>query len=362
MKHKILCVDDEPDILQALERMLRKDYEILTATSGAEGLEILKNEKVSLIISDQRMPEMTGVEFLKQSISIQQEPMRVLLTGYTDVESIVNAVNQGEIYRYLTKPWDPVDLLNTIKQAIDTYELTAEIKQKNIELKLALDELKTLDQTKTQFMYLVNHELKTPLTVITSFLALLSESKLDEEQSLYVNKIDQSNQRLTRIVEDVLELVSAETGVLEFKPAAISAIDLLKGIDQIHDAEANKKQQKLLLELDDMELNADRNIIHKVLNKLVNNALKFAPDGAEIRIKAQMSGEGKFISVCNPGDALPQESINKILKPFSLDEDILHHSTGLGLGLSLCQALLKRHNTQLKFDHLDGRVIIGFQL
>lgn len=89
MKHLILCVDDESDNVDALERLFRKRYEVLKATSGAEALQLLKTQSPSLIISDQRMPGMTGVEFLARSMKTHPETMRILLTGYTDIESVI---------------------------------------------------------------------------------------------------------------------------------------------------------------------------------------------------------------------------------------------------------------------------------
>jgi two-component system sensor histidine kinase/response regulator len=173
-KHTILCVDDEKDNVDALERLFRKKYRVKKAISGEEALSLLGEEPtVSLIISDQRMPHMTGVEFLEKSIQHVPSAMRILLTGYTDIDSVIAAINTGQIYRYLTKPWDPVDLAKTVDTAIERYELQGELEIKNAQLTKALDELKTLDHAKSNFMLLINHELKTPLTVILSYLQML---------------------------------------------------------------------------------------------------------------------------------------------------------------------------------------------
>lgn len=103
-KHTILCVDDEPHNLDALRRTLRKEYNVLTALNGVEGLELLEQHPVSLIISDQRMPQMTGVEFLEKSVDRHPEVIRIILTGFTDIEDLIGAINTGRVYRYITKP------------------------------------------------------------------------------------------------------------------------------------------------------------------------------------------------------------------------------------------------------------------
>ena len=126
MKQEILLVDDEVDNVDALERIFRKDYVVLKATSGAEGLALLaEHPEIALIISDQRMPEMTGIQMLKKSTETHPSAIRILLTGYTDIDSVVGAINKGEVYRYLNKPWDPVDLKNTVFELV-FYSLKAD--------------------------------------------------------------------------------------------------------------------------------------------------------------------------------------------------------------------------------------------
>ncbi len=131
-KHNLLLVDDEESITKALYRIFRKEgYEIYTASSGQEGLTLLKEtgKPFSLIISDQRMPGMTGAQFLEEAKRISPGAIRILLTGYSDMDAIADAINKGEIHRYLTKPWNDDDLLIQIRQALEQYELRVENKR-----------------------------------------------------------------------------------------------------------------------------------------------------------------------------------------------------------------------------------------
>jgi DNA-binding NtrC family response regulator len=125
-KHPILLVDDEPEILFSLRGLLRKEFELHTANSGAEALEVLHVHPVHVIMTDQRMPEMTGVELLRQSRGECPEAIRIVFTGYADIKAVIDGINQGQIYRYLTKPWDPDELLAVLRQACDHYEQLAE--------------------------------------------------------------------------------------------------------------------------------------------------------------------------------------------------------------------------------------------
>lgn len=132
-KAKMLVVDDEPDNLDLLYRTFRRDFQVLKAESGVRALEVLASEgEVAVIISDQRMPEMKGTEFLSRTVPQFPDTMRIILTGFTDVEDLVEAINSGQVYKYITKPWDPNELKAVVQRAAETYEL---LKQRTEELR-----------------------------------------------------------------------------------------------------------------------------------------------------------------------------------------------------------------------------------
>ncbi|BCL35624.1 response regulator [Nostoc sp. MS1] len=134
-KLKILVVDDEPDNLDLLYRTFRRDFQVLKADSGINALEILASEgEVAVIISDQRMPEMKGTEFLSKTVPQFPDTVRIILTGFTDIEDLVEAINAGQVYKYITKPWDPSELKAVVQRAAETYDL---LKQRTEELRRA---------------------------------------------------------------------------------------------------------------------------------------------------------------------------------------------------------------------------------
>ena len=145
-QYTILCVDDEENILTALERtFLEEDnYEILTAKSGEDGLKILEGTQVDLIISDQRMPGMSGVEFLKKARELYPDTIRIALSGYADFDTITRAINEGEIYRLLQKPWEEIELLSTVKDTLEKHELKRENKNLQDEIRKQNGELREL--------------------------------------------------------------------------------------------------------------------------------------------------------------------------------------------------------------------------
>ena len=125
-KYPVLVVDDEPDILSAFKFNYEDEFDIFTASSGAQGLELMKNREPAVIVADQRMPSMSGTEFLERSMDVSPDAVRVILTGYTDIESLIEAINKSRIFRYITKPWEPEELRMTLRRAAELFHLTRE--------------------------------------------------------------------------------------------------------------------------------------------------------------------------------------------------------------------------------------------
>jgi putative nucleotidyltransferase with HDIG domain len=158
--YTVLCVDDEPNILSSLRRLFRPcGYRVLVAEGGAQGLEVLRSEPVDLVISDMRMPHMDGAQFLKAVREGWPEVVRILLTGYADISSTIEAVNQGQIYRYVSKPWTDEDMVLTIRQALETRALQRE-----------KDRLEALTREQNESLRQLNESLETKVLERTADL------------------------------------------------------------------------------------------------------------------------------------------------------------------------------------------------
>ncbi|PYF76575.1 response regulator [Pedobacter nutrimenti] len=144
MTAHILYVDDEPHNLSAFTATYRRLYKIFTAESAEEGRKILETEEIHIIITDQRMPKTTGVEFLASIIEKHPEPIRMILTGYTDIDAVIDAINKGEVYRYIQKPWMEEDLRINIEKAYEIYTLRKENKELTEKLLIANEQLEFL--------------------------------------------------------------------------------------------------------------------------------------------------------------------------------------------------------------------------
>ncbi len=172
--HAVLCVDDEKNILRSLKRLLRKeDYRLLMASSGEEGLMVMEENDVHIVISDQRMPKMSGTEFLAALKTKYPDVIRIILSGYTDVDSITESINKGHIYKFLLKPWNDQNLKLEIKQALKQYDLIQANKkldekviQQNNELKDINENLEKLVQERTKTLEIQNQALELSRVIL----------------------------------------------------------------------------------------------------------------------------------------------------------------------------------------------------
>ncbi|MBN2763751.1 MAG: response regulator, partial [Bacteroidales bacterium] len=178
-KYNILYVDDEISNLNIFKNTFRRNYNIFTAETAQEGIRIMENQNIDLILTDQRMPEMTGVDFLKSIMVKYPHPNRILITAYTDFDALKDAVNEAKIFQYIQKPWEEREIQQVIDSALDMYELkqknielTEQLKKNNEELERINKELIEIDRLKFQFLNIISHELRTPLNGLVGAMAL----------------------------------------------------------------------------------------------------------------------------------------------------------------------------------------------
>jgi CheY-like chemotaxis protein len=180
-KHTVLCVDDEQNILNSLKRLLRKEgYRFLTSSSGTEAIKLLEQNEVHVVISDQRMPEMSGTEFLAIVKEQYPDAIRIILTGYTELDSITQSINKGHVYKLLLKPWNDQNLKLEVKQALEQYDLVQvnkhlheRVLQQNEELRRINENLEELVQRRTKDLEIHNRALEFRNAVLNDLPALI---------------------------------------------------------------------------------------------------------------------------------------------------------------------------------------------
>ncbi|MCD6064846.1 MAG: hybrid sensor histidine kinase/response regulator [Flavipsychrobacter sp.] len=170
-KIKVLYIDDEMNNLVSFKASFRFDYNVLVANSTAEARSHLeKNSDISVILCDQRMPDKTGVEFYEEIREDFPNPVRILITGYTDIESVIDAINRGHIFRYIKKPWTDVDVKSAIDEAHKFYVTTSMLAVKNEELQKAYNEL-------DKFAYSATHDMRGPILSVLGIINIAEESE-----------------------------------------------------------------------------------------------------------------------------------------------------------------------------------------
>jgi len=150
MEIGVLYVDDEINNLNSFKAAFRRDFEIFTAISAKEGRKILDSNEIGVIITDQRMPGMTGIEFLESILPIYPDKIRILLTGFSDINAVMDAINRGQVYKYLVKPWQNDELKVYIENALEIYHLRKENKELARKLELAYTQLKSVGKSPAQ--------------------------------------------------------------------------------------------------------------------------------------------------------------------------------------------------------------------
>jgi len=217
-KVNLLIVDDELNVLHSLKRtLIDEDFEIILSTSGPEGLkELEKNENIALILSDMRMPGMTGVEFLEKAKDISPDTLRIILTGYADIEAAIEAINRAGLYRYITKPWKDEELLQTVKEAVSKYKLITENKRLAEMVKKQKDALK-------QWNTRLNKIVQDKTTELIKKNEILNKNY---ESSIFVltEVIELRNTSLKRHCNSVTEIAVNIAKKLNLKPEEIENI------------------------------------------------------------------------------------------------------------------------------------------
>src|SRR4051812_40984533 len=242
-RHTLLVVDDEVDVLESLRHLFHRSYRVLTANSGAEALGLLGREEVHLILSDQRMPGMSGDVLLSHARRIQPDAIRMLFTGYADIQAVINAVNLGHIFRYILKPWDAAELEGVLRQGAEQYELLAERKRLIAELQAANkrltqanEELAEAGQLKSAFIEVASHEFNTPITLVLGLSELLRLTNPDrsEAERALIDRISSSARQLARLVTNTLTLMRADDFRRTLQRAPVELAPLLRHVvDQV---------------------------------------------------------------------------------------------------------------------------------
>ncbi len=362
-RHTLLIVDDEVDVLESLRHLFHRQYRVLTAPNAAEALALLENNEVHLILSDQRMPGMTGDVFLGEARRRYPDAIRMMFTGYADIQAVINAVNQGSIFRYIIKPWDTDDLEAIIRQAADQFDLLAERKRLIIDLRKVNDqlvranhELAESSELKSAFIEVASHEFNTPITIVyglSELLRLLNPDRPENEREI-IQRLSGGARQLARLVATILKLMNADDFHRTLEPVPADLAGLLREVaDQVRPF-VRIRGLDLRLDLSDelgiFEMDTDK--IRDAVTNLLINAIKFTPDGGHVALSARLiDADEAEIEVVDDGIGIEPRAFGQLFTPFFTEFDPSCHSSGdfgfkkrgLGLGLTIVKKFVELH-------------------
>jgi signal transduction histidine kinase len=362
-RHSLLIVDDEVDVLESLRHLFHRAYRVHTASSGDQAVEILESEDVHLILSDQRMPGMTGDQFLGYARRTRPDAIRMLFTGYADIQAVINAVNEGHIFRYILKPWEAADLELTLRQAAEQYELLAdrkrliaELQAANARLTAANEELNRAGKLKSAFIEVASHEFNTPITLVlglSELLRLLNPER-DAQELAIVERISTGARQLAKLVAGTLTLMRADDFRRTLQRGPVDLAFLLRRVADKIQPFVSARNLQLAVNVDDdlgtFDLDADK--IDGCVVNLLTNAIKFTPDGKQIALSAHLVGADEVeIQVTDQGNGVDKASLEHFFQPFFTQFDPSLHSSGdfgfnkrgLGIGLSIVKQFVALH-------------------
>ncbi|MBI2282432.1 MAG: hybrid sensor histidine kinase/response regulator [Bacteroidetes bacterium] len=329
---RVLYIDDEANNLLAFQAGFRRFYDIYTAETVTDGMNILNEQDIQVIIADQRMPRTTGVEFFNIIRKAHPDPVRILLTGYTDLDAVIDAINKGEIFRFIKKPWDEQELKMAIQNGYELYLTRKQLNDKVAELEKANDEL-------NRFVYSTSHDLRSPLANIIGILNLANMQLPESAENEYFAMIESCVNKMDAFIHKTIEYY--------------------KGIrlDDIHETVDFMKMFSDSIELCNMQnplivfdvhveqpvpFRCDAFRLSVILNNLISNAVKYQrteEPNPIVRLSAVVTEKKATIYIEDNGVGIIEEHLNKIFQIFFRSTDF---KNGLGIGLYIVKEALTR--------------------
>ena len=367
---QVVFVDDEESIIDGIQRLFfREPYGIFATTDIQQAKDALTREKIKVFVSDQRMPVMPGVKLLEEVKANYPDIIRILFTGFTDFPTVEEAINKGEIFRFISKPWETTELLTTIRQAIAHYDLVEENKELFEESKRRRDELeiankKLIDMYKLQreFTSIVSHELRTPLAAIKTAVDLVSKrlvGEINKEQGEILGRAQKSVEQLQRLVSDILDLGKFESGKMQMD---FKVQDLNGVIEEVVYAQQDVALSRGLylkaeLAASIPNIPFDRGRIIQVLNNLVSNGMKFTKQGGlTVTTRDNSAHNHIIVSVADTGKGIAEDDFQKLFQKFQqIESPEKNEQGGTGLGLAICKEIVLRHGGKIAVESTLGK-------
>ena len=370
MAVEVFIVDDEPDVVAVLGDLLGAGgYAASGFVAGDQAMPLIAARQPAVLITDLRMPDASGLELLRETRRSSPDTRVVILTGYGDLGSAVEALRLGA-FEYLTKPLDSDRLLRTVRNGVEQHRLLVENRR-------LLRSLKEANRLKTEFINGISHEVRTPLGQVLGYAQLLRSTGQDltDKQHRYLQSIQDGASRVLGLFENVLQFSTLQSGEVGLNRVEVSLPALLEEVREIHRDRAVLRgiEVETAAPVRDREVTADLEICRKVLSLLLDNALKFTPAGGRIVLAGEVGGQPApeltphpipvdaradrwlHLSVADSGPGVEPADRERIFNLFEQgDATLTRHHQGTGLGLALALSLARLHGGTIALAGAPG--------
>lgn len=375
---KILIIDDEPEICEEISEKLEfHGFNCLVATDSKSGLEFINSNKdISIILTDIKMPGMSGLELCKligQDISKNRELALLVMTGHAGLSEAIEALKVGAL-DFLTKPLSPDLLVHSVKRANNHIKarklerdfkiklknqvgiMTIDLQKKAYDLEKLNAALTISDRVKNEFLKMISHELRTPLTAIVGFADIMQAQVEDIQQKVYMHEIKNAGWELTEIVNSMIDMVAVETNTFQINPEFVDISEIITKSVSAYRGKAKqagitidtKKSLTYRFKLDPVK-------ISQVVGRIIDNAINFSHFGGTVYISSEGNKEGLKISIQDYGDGMSSADIEKALEPFrQVDGSFSKENNGIGVGLFLSKIFVELHGGAMEIISKQG--------
>ncbi|MBI3783198.1 MAG: hybrid sensor histidine kinase/response regulator [Deltaproteobacteria bacterium] len=360
MSRAVLAVDDEPASLRAVQRALADSCRVLSASSGSAAWEVLATQPVALMVVDQRMPDMLGTQLLARTAATYPDVVRLLLTGYAEVDTLIDAINAGHVYHYLTKPWEPAELRLAVGRGLERYEATLERHRLLGELTNACQRLEREAEQKGRLLTLAAHELGTPLHVLMNSLDLLSAGGIAPAAWPWLQTARRNAAWLGRGLAQMMTAGGWRQRPLPLRGKDTDLRCLLASVCARFAQASVDGGRRLRFDVRIAAAPAaiwiDPLWIERAVANLLSNAVRFTPDDGAIRVRTAVTPEHVEVAVSDSGIGIDAAHLDQVFEPFSAATgDVLLHTSGelafgargLGLGLAIARSVADQHGGTL---------------
>jgi len=355
----ILIVDDTPENLQLLNGMLKsRGYKARPVPDGEMALRAAKSDPPDLILLDINMPEMNGYEVcrsLKGDPTLAAIPV-IFISALNETMDKVKAFGLGGV-DYVTKPFQFEEVHARVETHLKLRQLQKELERQNQQLKESYDRLRELETLRDNLVHLVVHDLRSPLAMMAGYVDLIKvkiAAKLNASEVGYIDVVGKHTAKLLDMVTTLLDVSRMEAGQMPLNRQACDLAGVAKEVTDSFSVLAGRRQLSIESLSGPLSVHADKDVLQRIIANLVGNAIKFTPDGGQIRVTIGRKDSMARVAVTDSGPGIPAEYHAKVFEKFGqVDKQARRHSTGLGL--TFCKLAVHAHGGEIGVESEVGK-------